>query len=72
MLKGFFIQNEELEREKKRLIKENQDLKKINWNNNIKITKAKVMATKTINKLEGLQSIDRKGIREESKRKEIY
>ena len=70
MFKKFFMKNEELRKEKKRLIMENQNLKKINWNNNIKITKAKILANKTINKLEEIQKIDRKGPREENKRKE--
>ena len=70
MFKKFFMKNEELRKEKKRLIRENQNLKKINWNNNIKITKAKILANKTINKLEEIQKIDRKGTREENKRKE--
>lgn len=70
MFKKFFMKNEELRKEKKRLIRENQNLKKMNWNNNIKITKAKILANKTINKLEEIQKIDRKGTREENKRKE--
>lgn len=70
MFEKFFMKNEELRKEKKRLIRENQNLKKINWNNNIKIVKAKILANKTINKLEEIQKIDRKGTREENKRKE--
>ena len=70
MFKKFFMKKEELRKEKKRLIRENQNLKKMNWNNNIKITKAKILANKTINKLEEIQKIDRKGTREENKRKE--
>ena len=62
--------NKKLEKERNNLLKENQKLRKINWNNNLKITKAKILATKTIKKLDEIQNIDRKGIREESKRKE--
>ena len=50
--------------------KQNQKLRKINWNKNLKITKVKILATKTIKKLDEIQNIDRKGIGEESKRKE--
>ena len=70
MLTNFFKQNKQLENEKNKLIRENQNLKKVNWNNNLKITKMKILATNTIKKLEEIQNIDRKGIREESKRKE--
>lgn len=70
MFEKFFMKNEELRKEKKRLIRENQNLKKINWNNNIKIVKTKILVNKTINKLEEIQKIDRKGTREENKRKE--
>ena len=70
MLTNFFKQNKQLENEKNKLIRENQNLKKANWNNNLKITKMKILATNTIKKLEEIQNIDRKGIREESKRKE--
>ena len=66
----FFKQNKKLEKEKNNLLKENQKLRKMNWNNNLKITKVKILATKTIKKLDEIQNIDRKGIREESKRKE--
>ena len=70
MLTNFFKQNKQLKKEKNKLLKENQNLKKINWNNNLKITKMKILVTNTIKKLEEIQNIDRKGIREESKRKE--
>ena len=70
MFANFFKQNKKLEKERNNLLKENQKLRKINWNNNLKITKAKILATKTIKKLDEIQNIDRKGIREESKRKE--
>ena len=70
MFANFFKQNKKLEKEKNNLLKENQKLRKMNWNNNLKITKAKILATKTIKKLDEIQNIDRKGIREESKRKE--
>ncbi len=70
MFEKIFRKNEELRKEKKRLIRENQNLKKINWNNNIKIVKTKILVNKTINKLEEIQKIDRKGTREENKRKE--
>ena len=70
MFANFFKQNKKLEKERNNLLKENQKLRKINWNNNLKITKAKILATKTIKELDEIQNIDRKGIREESKRKE--
>lgn len=70
MFANFFKQNKKLEKEKNNLLKENQKLRKMNWNNNLKITKVKILATKTIKKLDEIQNIDRKGIREESKRKE--
>lgn len=70
MFANFFKQNKKLEKERNNLLKENQKLRKINWNNNLKITKVKILATKTIKKLDEIQNIDRKGIREESKRKE--
>ena len=70
MFANFFRQNKKLEKEKNNLLKENQKLRKMNWNNNLKITKVKILATKTIKKLDEIQNIDRKGIREESKRKE--
>lgn len=70
MFTNFFKQNKKLEKEKNNLLKENQKLRKMNWNNNLKITKVKILATKTIKKLDEIQNIDRKGIREESKRKE--
>ena len=70
MFANFFRQNKKLEKEKNNLLKENQKLRKINLNNNLKITKVKILATKTIRKLDEIQNIDRKGIREESKRKE--
>lgn len=70
MFANFFKQNKKLEKERNNLLKENQKLRKINWNTNLKITKAKILATKTIKKLDEIQNIDRKGIREESKRKE--
>lgn len=69
MFANFFKQNKKLEKERNNLLKENQKLRKINWNNNLKITKVKILATKTIKKLDEIQNIDRKGIREESKRK---
>lgn len=70
MFANFFKQNKKLEKERNNLLKENQKLRKINWNNNLKITKVKILATKTIKELDEIQNIDRKGIREESKRKE--
>ncbi len=70
MFANLFKQNKKLEKERNNLLKENQKLRKINWNNNLKITKVKILATKTIKKLDEIQNIDRKGIREESKRKE--
>ena len=70
MFANFFKQNKKLEKEKNNLLKENQKLRKMNWNNNLKTTKVKILATKTIKKLDEIQNIDRKGIREESKRKE--
>ena len=70
MLANFFKQNKELKKEKNKLLKENQNLKKANWNNNLRITKAKILAIKSIKRLDEIQNIDRKGIREESKRKE--
>lgn len=70
MLKNFFILNKKLNQEKKNLMRENQNLKRNNWNDNLKIAKAKILARKTIKKLDEIQNIDRKGIREESKRKE--
>ena len=70
MLANFFKQNKELKKEKNKLLKENKNLKKANWNNNIRITKAKILAIKSIKRLDEIQNIDRKGIREESKRKE--
>ena len=63
MFANFFKQNKKLEKERNNLLKENQKLRKINWNNNLKITKAKILATKTIKKLDEIQNIDRKGIR---------
>ena len=70
MLGKFLGENKKLKKEQKRLLKENQNLKKVNWNNILKIAKAQILARKTIKKLEELQNIDRKGTREESKRKE--
>lgn len=70
MLKTFFGENKQLKNEQKRLLKENQNLKKVNWNNSLKITKAQMLARKTLKRLDELQNIDRKGTREESKRKE--
>lgn len=70
MLKTFLGENKQLKKEQKRLLKENQNLKKANWNNNLKIAKAQMLARKTLKKLDELQNIDRKGTREESKRKE--
>lgn len=70
MLKRFFGENKELKIERKKLLKENQALKKVNWNNSLKIAKAQILARKTIKELEEIQNIDRKGTREESKRKE--
>ena len=70
MFKNFFKENKQLKKEEKRLLRENQNLKKANWNNNLKIAKAQMLARKTLRKLEELQNIDRKGTREESKRKE--
>lgn len=70
MFKNFFKENKQLKKEEKRLLRENQKLKKVNWNNNLKIAKAQMLARKTLKKLEELQNIDRKGTREESKRKE--
>lgn len=63
MFANFFKQNKKLEKEKNNLLKENQKLRKMNWNNNLKITKVKILATKTIKKLDEIQNIDRKGIR---------
>ena len=63
MFANFFRQNKKLEKEKNNLLKENQKLRKMNWNNNLKITKVKILATKTIKKLDEIQNIDRKGIR---------
>ena len=70
MLGKFLGENKKLKKEQQRLLKENQNLKKVNWNNSLKIAKAQILARKTIKKLEELQNIDRKGTREESKRKE--
>ena len=70
MLKNFFGENKKLKKEQKRLLRENQNLKKTNWNNSLKIAKAQILARKTLKRLEELQNIDRKGTREESKRKE--
>ena len=70
MFRNFFKENKQLKKEEKRLLRENQNLKKANWNNNLKIAKAQMLARKTLRKLEELQNIDRKGTREESKRKE--
>ena len=70
MFKNFFKENKQLKKEEKRLLRENQNIKKVNWNNNLKIAKAQMLARKTLKKLEELQNIDRKGTREESKRKE--
>ena len=70
MFKNFFKENKQLKKEEKRLLRENQNFKKVNWNNNLKIAKAQILARKTLKKLEELQNIDRKGTREESKRKE--
>ena len=39
MFANFFKQNKKLEKEKNNLLKENQKLRKVNWNNNLKITK---------------------------------
>ena len=50
MFANFFKQNKKLEKEKNNLLKENQKLRKMNWNNNLKITKVKILATKTIKK----------------------
>ena len=58
MLTNFFKQNKQLENEKNKLIRENQNLKKVNWNNNLKITKMKILATNTIKKLEEIQNIE--------------
>lgn len=68
MIKNIFNKSEKLKEETKRLIKENQKLKKIAWNNDLKIAKAKIIANDTIKKLNEIQEIDRRGIREESKR----
>lgn len=46
MFANFFRQNKKLEKEKNNLLKENQKLRKMNWNNNLKITKVKILATK--------------------------
>ena len=45
MFANFFKQNKKLEKERNNLLKENQKLRKINWNTNLKITKAKIVLT---------------------------
>ena len=63
-------ENKKLKKEQKRLQRENQNLKRTNWDNSLKLTKAQMLIIKTMKKLDDLQNIDRKGTREESKRKE--
>ena len=70
-MEAISINEKAVERLKRKIIlQENQNLKKANWNNNLKIAKAQMLARKTLKKLDELQNIDRKGTREESKRKE--
>ena len=63
-------ENKKLKKEQKRIQRENQNLKRMNWDNRLKLTKAQMLVIKTMKKLDELQNIDRKGTREESKRKE--
>ena len=65
MFANFFKQNKKLEKEKNNLLKENQKLRKMNWNNNLKKIKGIRKRLDTVVIKYGLHSIETRKISDE-------